>query len=68
MRGADLSWAEWPYLWLDATYVPCREAGAARSTAPATAVARDSRARRRAVGVEAVDAESYLNLNLPQIR
>lgn len=59
MRGADLSWAEWPYLWLDATYVPCREAGAARSTALVTAVACDSRARRRVVGVEAVDAESY---------
>lgn len=33
MRGGDLSYSEWPYLWLGASYVPCREAGAARSTA-----------------------------------
>ena len=33
MRGADLSSDRWPYLWLDATYVPCREAGAPRSVA-----------------------------------
>ena len=59
MRGADLAWAGWPYLGLAATYGPCREAGAARSTALVTAVACDSRARRRVVGVEAVDAESY---------
>ena len=59
MRGGDLSCSEWPYLWLDATYVPCREAGAARSTALVVVVACDSRARRRVVGLEAVDAESY---------
>lgn len=47
MRGGDLSYSEWPYLWLDASYVPCREAGAARSTALAVAVACDSRAHRR---------------------
>ena len=59
MRGCDLSSSEWPYLWLDATYVPCREAGAARSTALVTAVACDLSATRRVVGVERVDTESY---------
>ncbi|MDD6565698.1 MAG: IS256 family transposase [Parafannyhessea umbonata] len=59
LRGCDLSGSEWPYLWLDATYVPCREAGAARSTALVTAVACDLSATRRVVGVERVDAESY---------
>ena len=59
MRGCDLSGSEWPYLWLDATYVPCREAGAARSTALVTAVACDLTATRRVVGVERVDTESH---------
>ena len=61
MRGADLSSGEWPYLWLDATYVPCREAGAPRSVALVTAVACSSSARRRVVGVECIDTESYLS-------
>lgn len=61
LRGCDLSAAPWPYLWLDATYVPCREAGAARSTALVTAVACSLSGRRRVVGLECVDAESYLS-------
>ncbi len=61
LRGADLSAEEWPYLWLDATYVPCREAGAPRSVALVTAVACSASARRRVVGVECVDCESYLS-------
>lgn len=59
LRGCDLSGSEWPHPWLDATYVPCREAGAARSTALVTAVACDLSATRRVVGAERVDAESY---------
>lgn len=61
LRGADLSYDGWPYLWIDATYVPCREAGAPRSVALVTAVACSSSARRRVVGVECVDTESYLS-------
>ena len=61
MRGADLSSDRWPYLWLDATYVPCREAGAPRSVALVTAVACSGSARRRVVGVECIDTESYLS-------
>lgn len=61
LRGCDLSAEEWPYLWLDATYVPCREAGAPRSVALVTAVACSRSARRRVVGIERVDAESYLS-------
>lgn len=59
LRGCDLSAEEWPYLWLDATYVPCREAGAPRSVALVTAVACTASARRRVVGIECVDVESY---------
>ena len=61
MRSRDLSGSEWPYLWLDATYCHCREAGAARSTALVIAVACDSSAHRRVVGLERVDTESYLS-------
>lgn len=61
MRSADLSGEGWPYLWLDATYVPCREAGAARSCALVTAVACSLSGRRRVVGLGRVDAESYLS-------
>lgn len=61
LRGADLSSEEWPYLWLDATYVPCREAGAPRSVALVTAVACSGSARRRVVGIECIDTESYLS-------
>ena len=61
LRGCDLSAEEWPYLWLDATYVPCREAGAPRSVALVTAVACTASARRRVVGIECVDSESYLS-------
>ena len=61
LRGCDLSAGPWPYLWLDATYVPCREAGAARSVALVTAVACSLSGRRRVVGLECVDAESYLS-------
>lgn len=39
MRPADLSAEPWPHLWLNAAYVPGREAGSARSCALATAVA-----------------------------
>jgi putative transposase len=61
LRGCDLSSEEWPYLWLDATYVPCREAGAPRSVALVTAVACSRSARRRVVGLGCVDTESYLS-------
>ena len=61
LRHRDLSWTKWPYLWLDATYVPCREAGAARSTALVTAVAADTDATRRVIGISCVDTESYVS-------
>lgn len=45
MRPTDLSAEPWPHLWLDATYVPCREAGAAKSCAPVTSDAHEGLAR-----------------------
>lgn len=55
----DLSATSWPYLWLDATYVSCREAGAARSLAVVVAVAASAEGRRRVVGLSVLDVESY---------
>lgn len=60
LREGDLSDRAWPYLWLDATYVSCRAAGAARAAAVVIAVAADERARRRVVGIECIDTESYI--------
>lgn len=59
LRRCDLSWQRWPYLWLDATYVPCREAHAARSTAVVSAVVAGEDGARRVVAIECVDCESY---------
>lgn len=57
--NCDLSWQRWPYLWIDATYVPCREAGAARSTAIVSAVAAGEDGSRRIIALDSVDSESY---------
>lgn len=61
LRSAPLGHVEWPYLRLDATYVPCREAGRPRRAALVTAVAASREGARRVVGLECVDAESYLS-------
>ena len=61
MRAAPLGSTEWPYLWLDATYVPCREAGRPRRVALVTAVAAGRDGSRRVVGLECVDTESHLS-------
>ena len=39
LQERDLSGARFPYIWLDATYIKCRDAGRVQSTAPATAAA-----------------------------
>ena len=61
LGSRDLSYSAFPYLWLDATYCPCRDAGAARSTGLAVAVACDGGARRRVVGLGRIDTESYVS-------
>lgn len=61
LQMGDLSERSWPYLWLDATYVKCRDAGAARSTAVVVAVAADENAKRRIVGLKCIDSESYVS-------
>ena len=49
-----------PYLWLDATYLKCRDNGHVSSTALVTAIACGDDGYRRLVGLDAVDTESYL--------
>ncbi|MEE8721696.1 MAG: IS256 family transposase [Eggerthellaceae bacterium] len=49
-----------PYLWLDATYMKCRDGGHVSSTALVTAIACGDDGYRHLVGLEAVDTESYL--------
>ncbi len=55
LRSAPLGHVGWPYLWLDATYVPCREEGRPRRIAHLERNAADW-CRRRADGAAAVAA------------
>jgi putative transposase len=48
-----------PYLWLDATYLKCRNDGHVESMAVVTAIACGSDGYRRFVGFDVVDTESY---------
>ncbi len=49
---------EFPYLWLDATYVKCREEGHVQSRGVVTAIACGADGSRRFVGLDVVDTES----------
>ena len=50
--------AEFPYLWLDATYINCRDEGHVQSKGVVTAIACDTDGNRRRVGFGVVDTES----------
>ncbi|MDP9858350.1 transposase-like protein [Olsenella profusa DSM 13989] len=50
---------EFPYLFLDATYVKCRRDGRVQSTAAVTAIACGADGVRRVVGFSAIDTETY---------
>lgn len=59
MQQRDLSGATYPYVWLDATYIKCREAGRVRSTALVTAIGAGSDGYRRLLGMDAIDTETH---------
>lgn len=59
LRGRDLSGQRSPYLWVDATYVPCGRGGHGATAAAVTAVAVGEDGIRRVVGLACVDSESY---------
>lgn len=58
-RSRPLSDRRHCYLWLDATFVKCRESGASTSAAAVTAIACGDDGRRRVVGFDVFDTESY---------
>lgn len=55
----DLSDVAYPYIWLDATYIKCRDAGRVQSTALVTAIGVGSGGYRRLLGLDAIDTEFY---------
>jgi putative transposase len=60
LRAERFAGMAFPYLWLDATYMKCRDGGHVSSTALVTAIACGDDGYRRLVGLDAVDTESYL--------
>lgn len=59
MRTRDLGDQRYCYLWVDATYVRCRVEGRSVSQAVVTAIALGEDGRKRLVGLDCVDTESY---------
>ena len=62
MRSLTVRWlGEWPYLWLDATYLKQREGGHIVSVAAIIAVAANTDGRREIVGLHIgpSEAESF---------
>lgn len=59
LRSRPLSGRRYCYLWLDATFVRCRGDGGASSAAAAAAIACDDDGRKRMVGFDVFDTESY---------
>lgn len=59
LRGRGLPAQRYPYLWVDATYVPCRKGGHGATAAVVTAIALGEDGVRRVAGFACVDTESY---------
>ena len=59
LRSRDLGDQRYCYLWVDATYVRCGVGGRAVSQAVVTAIALGEDGRKRLVGLDCVDTESY---------
>lgn len=59
LQERDLSEVAYPYLWLDATYIKCRDGGHVSSCALVTAIGAGADGYRRLLGLEAIDTESY---------
>ena len=59
LQKRDLSEATFPYIWLDATYIKCRDNGHVSSCALVSAIGADSDGYRRLLGMDAIDTESY---------
>ena len=58
LQGRSLSEVSFLYLWLDATYIKCRDEGHVSSCALVTAIAVDADGYRRVLGSDAFDTET----------
>ena len=59
LRERDLSDASFPRIWVDATYVKCRDGGHVSSCALVAAIGAGADGYRRLLGLDAIDTESY---------
>lgn len=59
IQDRDLSDTRFPYVWLDATYIKCRDEGHVSSCALVTAIGVGEDGYRRLLGLDAIDTESY---------
>jgi putative transposase len=59
LQTRGLTGVTFPYLWLDATYVKCRDGGHVSSCALVTAIGAGSDGYRRVLGIDAIDTETY---------
>ena len=59
LRERTFEGVRFPYLWIDATYVKCRDGGHVSSCAVATAIGAADTGHRVLLGLEAVDAEDH---------
>ncbi len=60
LQGRMFENMRFPYLWVDATYLKCRDGGHVSSCAMVTAIAAAEDGHRVLVGLDAVDTEDYL--------
>ena len=59
LQTRQLADQSYPYIWLDATYIKCRNEGRVSSCALVTCIAASSDGYRRLLGLDAIDTESY---------
>lgn len=59
LQERGLSDVAFPYIWVDATYVKCRDGGHVSSCALVTAIGAGADGHRRLLGVDAIDTESH---------
>jgi putative transposase len=59
LQERDLSGVLYPYIFLDATYIKCRDAGHVSSTALVSAIGVDAKGYRHILGLDAIDSETY---------
>lgn len=59
LQERDLSDVAFPYIWVDATYVKCRDGGHVSSCALVTAIGAGADGHRRLLGIDAIDTESH---------